>query len=122
MVDGSSGSSWRIAPAVKYSSSKPKVGESGRMMGSERVKDHRDLSRGSSKETFFLVGLVLPARLDFRDREQVGVVMPVSGVHARDETDSEGECKLGSQEAAEPDLDRRIAESSAARMSAAARS
>lgn len=90
------------------------------MMGSARVKDHRDLSQGNSKETFFLVGLVLPARLDFRDSEQVGVATPISGVHAREETDPEGECKLGSEEAAEPDLDRRMAVSSAARISVAA--
>lgn len=90
------------------------------MTGSGRVKDHCDLSRGSSKETFFLVGLVLFAKLDFRDMEQVGVVTPISGVHARDETDPEGECKLGSEEATELDLERRIAVSSAARMRDAA--
>lgn len=108
-------------PAVKYSSStKPSVGESGRITGSGRVNDHRDLSRGSSKETFFLVGLELFARLDLRDSEQVGVVTPISGVQARDETDPEGECRLGSEDATELDLVRKIAVSSAARIRAAA--
>lgn len=90
------------------------------MTGSGRVNDHRDLSRGNSKETFFFVGLELFARLDLRDSEQVGVVTPISGVQARDETDPEGECRLGSEEATELDLDRRIAVSSAARIRAAA--
>lgn len=90
------------------------------MTGSGSVNDHCDLSRGSSKETFFFVDLELFAKLDFRDSGQVGVVAPISGVHARDETDPEGECKLGSEEATELDLDRKIAVSSAARIRDAA--
>lgn len=101
--DGISGSSWRMDPAMKYSSSKPNVGESGRMIGSGNVKDQRLLSRGSSKLTFFLPleRVSVCCILDLRDNDPVGVMAPFSGVHARDDTDPDGECKLGSEEATE---------------------
>lgn len=73
------------------------------MMGSDSVQDQRLLSLGSSKLTFFLdlQRVSVCCRLDFRDKDPVGVVMSVSGVRARDDTDPDGECKLGNVEAAE---------------------
>lgn len=80
------------------------------MMGSGSVKGHWVLSLGNSNETFFLFGLrqglspVVRAEswtiLDLRQTAEVGVATTQSGVQARDETEPEGECRLGKEEEA----------------------
>lgn len=136
-------------PALKYSSSKPRVGESGRTIGSGNRKDailwsgsvsssSAYLLPGGRENETFLTRLGTPGRLGEAradlvlnsSNEQTDVVgedgmlvVAESAVHVRELIDDAGECKLEDlEELTEQDLVRVATASSAAWMSAEARS